>query len=73
MKNKIIQILFSGAPLMFCSISFSSSGQATVEPAPGSGSNTGLAKIVDCNWWFTGDKKLCMSENANPCTETDCF
>ncbi|SIS49813.1 hypothetical protein [Belliella pelovolcani] len=71
MKNKIIQIVFSGALLMFCSISFSSSGQATVDP--GAGLNTGPAKIVDCAWWFTGNKKVCMSENTNPCTESDCF
>jgi len=40
---------------------------------PSSGLNTGPVKIVDCKWWFTGDKKVCMSENTNNCTETECF
>ncbi len=37
------------------------------------GSNTGPGKVYDCAGWGTGNKKVCLSENSNPCSETGCF
>ena len=34
--------------------------------------DTGPGEIVDCAGWGTGDRKECMSQNAFPCTPTDC-
>ena len=34
--------------------------------------NTGPGKTVDCPGWGTGDGKMCMCTNSNPCTETPC-
>ncbi|MDR1372734.1 MAG: NVEALA domain-containing protein [Dysgonamonadaceae bacterium] len=36
-------------------------------------SNTGPGEVVDCAGWGTGSKKVCLSTNSNPCTETGCF
>lgn len=35
-------------------------------------SNTGPGKTYDCPGWGTGDGKMCMSENSNPCTQIPC-
>jgi len=71
MKKNVFKI--GGLTLLIVAVvSFSSSG-SDQSLEPGAGLNTGPAKVVDCKWWFTGDKKICMSENTNPCTETKCF
>lgn len=65
-KNNIILSLFFGA--LFLQISFPTQANPTVP-----GNNTGPAKVVDCAGLGTGSKKICMSENINPCTESDYF
>ena len=35
-------------------------------------SNTGPGKTYDCPGWGTGDGKMCMCSNTNPCTEIPC-
>ena len=35
-------------------------------------SNTGPGKTYDCPGLGTGDGKMCMSENSNPCTQIPC-
>ena len=35
-------------------------------------SNTGPEKTYDCPGWGTGDGKMCMCENNNPCTQIPC-
>ena len=35
-------------------------------------SNTGPGKTYDCPGWGTGDGKMCMCENSNPCTQIPC-
>ena len=35
-------------------------------------SNTGPGKTYDCPGIGTGDGKMCMSENSNPCTQIPC-
>lgn len=34
--------------------------------------NTGPGKTYDCPGLGTGDGKMCMSENSNPCTQIPC-
>lgn len=34
--------------------------------------NTGPGKIYDCPGLGTGDGKMCMCENKNPCTQIPC-
>ena len=35
-------------------------------------SNTGPGKTYDCPGLGTGDGKMCMCENNNPCTQIPC-
>lgn len=37
------------------------------------GKNTGPGEVVDCKGLGTGNKKVCLSTNTNPCSETECF
>lgn len=34
--------------------------------------NTGPGKTYDCPGWGTGDGKMCMCTNGQPCTEIPC-
>lgn len=51
---------------------FSKKQYATIADKELNTSNTGLGKIYDCPGWGTGDGKMCMCENTNPCTQIPC-
>lgn len=83
MKKNILKIVFASAFALVAGYSVYVSQQkvelsdlamANVEAlASGeSTSNTGPGKTYDCPGLGTGDGKMCMSENSNPCTQIPC-
>ncbi|MGM0581997.1 MAG: hypothetical protein ACQETL_15040 [Bacteroidota bacterium] len=66
--KKLISSIFSLAIFSFFAFQSNLSAQTLDGP-----SNTGPGKVYECKGFFGGQKKLCMSENAYACSESDCF